>query len=297
MFQIVVPKEFRSDVAGYGFISGILPAVLSQQDAEITIDFDTCCRIDANLSAALGAILDRIIDSGFRVFLKYPPEKQVRKALARIHFLKAWNVHTRTEERDNFVEYRRFGSEDVASFMKYIDAGIIRNPRFPRHTDLAGSKILESILEIYVNACTHGKTDFVYSCGEYKEDSNWLEMTIVDCGRTIPNNVNEFLSSRNIPSLGHCDAISWAFIEGHTTKNEPGGLGLAILKDFIRMNNGELQVVSGFGMVEYDGRKSEQSLLEMLFPGTIVNMKFNFDDQKNYYMASESKDINMNDLL
>lgn len=221
----------------------------------------------------------------------------MRKALSRIHFLKAWNVPTKTEERDNFVEYRRFGSEDVASFMKYIDVGVIKNHRFPRHTDLAGSKILESILEIYVNACTHGKTDFVYSCGEYKEDSHWLEMTIVDCGRTIPTNVNEFLANRHIPLLGHCDAISWAFIEGHTTKNEPGGLGLAILKDFIRMNDGELQVVSGYGMVEYNGLKSEQSLLKTQFPGTIVNMKFNFDDQKNYYMASEAKDINVNDLL
>ena len=39
----------------------------------------------------------------------------------------------------------------------------------------------------------------------------------------------------------------------------------------------------------------ESYLLDVSFPGTIVNMKFNFNDNKNYFMESER--VNLNDLL
>ena len=64
--------------------------------------------------------------------------------------------------------------------------------RFPSHSELAGEKILESIYEIYANAVSHGETKYVYSCGEYKEMTCVLDMTIVDCGVTIPMKVNDF---------------------------------------------------------------------------------------------------------
>lgn len=63
------------------------------------------------------------------------------------------------------------------------------------------------------------------------------------------------------------------------------------------MNDGSIQVVSGCGMIEIRGNDVEQYLLEEEFPGTIVNMKFNFDDKKEYFMTSERKEYNINDLL
>lgn len=56
-------------------------------------------------------------------------------------------------------------------------------------------------------------------------------------------------------------------------------------------------MISGNGMIEIHGDEVEHFLLNMEFPGTIVNMKFNFDDNKNYFMTSERKDYNANDLL
>lgn len=56
-------------------------------------------------------------------------------------------------------------------------------------------------------------------------------------------------------------------------------------------------MISGNGMIEIHGDEVEHFLLNMEFPGTIVNMKFNFDDNKNYFMTSERKDYNATDLL
>jgi hypothetical protein len=40
-----------------------------------------------------------------------------------------------------------------------------------------------------------------------------------------------------IDKLDSCEAIKWALTEGNTTKegDQPGGLGLKLIKDFIQM--------------------------------------------------------------
>ena len=72
---------------------------------------------------------------------------------------------------------------------------------------------------------------------------------------------------------------------------------MAIIKDFIELNQGSIQVVSGRGFIEYKGNYVERYLLKTPFLGTIVNMKFNFDDNKKYSLKSEHKPIDKNDLL
>lgn len=297
MLTVQIPLSLQTDQAGYMFIANLYPSILSQEDKTIRIDFSKCYNIDGNLSAALGAILDKLVVEGFTIWLSRPTDKKVRTVLSRNHFLRAWKINTNTEERENYVEYHKFESKDSSAFKKYIDDGLIHKQKFPKHTDLVANKIIENIYEIYANAIMHGETAYVYSCGEYKETEHILEMTIVDCGNTIPGNVNAFFKRKSIEALPPCDAIKWAFISGNTTKDETGGLGLAILKEFISMNKGAIQVVSGKGMIEYKGDCVEQFLLEVDFPGTIVNMKFNFDDTKNYFMTCEKENINLNDLL
>lgn len=305
LFPILAAMGMMLYIGAMDDIIGLTPksrfiieiAATSQEDKDLLINFSKCQQADGNIAAALGAILDKLLTEGFSIKLSNPSVKQVRKVFSRNHFFRAWEVKTQTEERENYIDYKRFESDDSTSFKTYIDNGLIHKQKFPKHTDLAAGYIIESIYEIYANATMHGKTDFVYSCGEYKEDSHILEMTIVDCGVTIPQNVNNYLQSNNGLPLSDCDAIKWAFEKGNTTKDIPGGLGLAILKDFIKMNNGSIQMISGNGMIEIHGDEVEHFLLSMEFPGTIVNMKFNFDDNKNYFMTSERKDYNANDLL
>ena len=292
-----IPIKLFTDLTGYSFISSLYHSVSGQEDKELIVDFSSCQKIDGNLAAALGAVLDKLLHEGYSIRLSTPIKKRVRQAFSRNHFFRAWEVKTNTEDRENYIDYKKFKSNDSESFKRYVDEGLIHKQKFPKHSQLAADKIIESIYEIYANATMHGRTEYVYSCGEYKEETHILEMTIVDCGVTIPMNVNNFLALHSQPPLSDCDTIKWAFVEGHTTKNIPGGLGLAILKDFIQLNNGAIQVISGRGMIEIRGPKVEQFLIDIGFPGTIVNMRFNFDDEKKYIMANESHEYNINDLL
>ena len=185
---------------------------------------------------------------------------------------------------------------DQVKFKKYIDSELIHKQKFPAHTDLVGDKMVESICEIYANAIMHGKSDYVYACGEYQEDDKILNMTIVDCGETVAKNVNSFFEGKGKPQVSSAEAIEWAFVSGNTTKTDTGGLGLAILKEFIDQNQGSLQMISDTGMLELNNGMVKQESLNNSFPGTIVNMKFNFADSKKYFMAYE-KNTDFNDLL
>ena len=43
--------------------------------------------------------------------------------------------------------------------------------------------------------------------------------------------------------------------------------------------------------------KEEKHLLQTAFPGTIVNLNFNFDDTDYYFLTSEKQSIDINDIL
>jgi hypothetical protein len=117
-------------------------------------------------------------------------------------------------------------------------------------------------------------------------------MTIVDMGKTIKANVNDYLKT----NLTGCDAIQWALVDGNTTKtgNVPGGLGLSIIFEFIKLNKGKVQIVSADGYWEYRKGETEYKLFENPFPGTIVNIEFNLDDSDYYQLVEE---ISLDDIF
>lgn len=297
MYICTIPKEVRTNKDGYEAIASIYHAIKSQIEDTIRIDFSECIRFDANLSAVLGAVLDKILIEKECSIWFSPANRSVKRKLSRNNFFRAWNVETITEDREHYITYQKFPRESHIEFKQYIEHELLKKQKFPRHTKLAGERITESIFEIYANAVMHGHTDFVHTCGEYNNNVHTLDMTIVDCGLTIPSNVNEYLLKKGESALDSCEAIRWAFVNGNTTKDSPGGLGLALLKQFIELNKGCLQMISGDAFMEFDAFGIKSDFLRTPFPGTIVNMKFNFDDDKRYLMENEKQDIDKNNLL
>jgi hypothetical protein len=298
MCTLQLPERITSSTEGYNALSKLFFDIqeLVEHNNKIIIDFSKCKEFDGNLCAAVGAIFDNFLDKSV-IMLQPPAEKKIRKVLSRNHFLRAWQVKTEVQEKENYVPYSRFESGDARAneFKEYIDEWLIGKQKFPEHSKAVGENLVASLYEIYANARMHGEATYVYSCGEYKESSTTFEMAIVDLGKTILYNVNEFFKKKNGSPMLACPAICWAFEEGHTTKENTGGLGLSLLREFIELNKGSLHMVSAGGFVEYTNGKFEFHQLDRIFPGTIVNIKFNFSDSKHYWMQSEIP--NLNDLL
>lgn len=297
MLSILLDRNISCDFKGYSFLASIYERISMQsQEREISIDFSNCQHFDANLSAALGAILDRLSEEGYNIWLMNLNSVGVRRTLSRNHFLKAFDYKTNNKEKEDFIEYKKFSSTEATSFKEYIQHGLMDKERFPKHSKKAGDKVLESIYEIYGNAIKHGDCSYVYCCGELNEgNKSVLDVTIVDCGNTILHNVNEFFKGKSLSCIDACEAICWSMKKGNTTKGQPGGLGLAILKEFITLNKGALQIVSANGMLDYRNETTSMNSLDFAFPGTIVNVEFNFNDDSFYSLSDE--DIDLNDLL
>ena len=291
-----MPKYIKTDENGFRFLAGLYDE-LHSLGQNILVNFGTCSLIDGNLAAIIGAVFDKLTSEEYNISLLSPKSQRVKQSLGRNGFFKAWKIETTVQERENYITYRTFRGNNVSEFTNYIREELIHKQLFPTHTKMVGRKIEESVYEIYANALMHGLSDCVTCCGEYDATTKVLHMTIVDCGISIPQKVNNFFVSKGKELVSASEAINWAFIDGHTTKDVTGGLGLGILKEFIGLNKGVLHVLSGKGFVQFEGINSKYLILDNDLPGTIINMNINFNDDSVYYMKSEKDEIDINNLL
>jgi len=295
MIEILIEKKVRTDKEGYEFLIGLYQRVKSQRDKDVRLDFSLCQSFDANLSSVLGAILDELMLSEY-TFWFARLNTGVLKTLTKNGFLKTakGDFQTIAKEQETFIRYQKFSIIEGNTFKSYIDSELINKQKFPKHTENVGKNINANIYEIFVNATIHGNCKSVYCCGEYHPDKSppKLDMTIVDCGTTIHENVNTFFKSIKKDHIEPDYAIEWAIREGNTTKDTTGGLGLSLLMEFLSLNKGSLHIISSSGELIYEDGQISTARLNDAFPGTIVNMQFNFDDDKIYYMSNEKTDLN-----
>lgn len=106
--EFYIAESLKVDKEGILFLADLWEKIESFSGGKVLLHFDEVKDIDANLSAALGAILDSATKKGTSMFLNAPREKTVKRALARIGFLGAFSVQTNVKERENFIMYKCF---------------------------------------------------------------------------------------------------------------------------------------------------------------------------------------------
>ena len=191
------------------------------------------------------------------------------------------------------IKFQKLKPTDGKYFKSYVINELIEGHTadLPRMTDGVKEKIVEAIYEIFVNAQIHSETKFIYTCGQFFPNKSKIEFTIVDTGIGFREKINRRFES----SLSSIQALKWAVQDKRTTKvGVSGGIGLSVLKDFVRMNRGKMQIISNDGFYQYDGNQEVMQMFTGEFPGTIVNLQFRTDDNNNYKLKSE---IDINDIF
>jgi signal transduction histidine kinase len=146
-------------------------------------------------------------------------------------------------------------------------------------------RITGEVSEIYQNAFEHSQSEIgVFSCGQHYPKAGWLQLTVVDFGVGIPNRVRSFPNNSGISTH---EALKWAFMPGHTTKQDIcSGMGLSLLHDFVAQNQGILTLFSNDGCVIVDDNGIKFQNTYTKFSGTLVNIGLRCD-QSYYCLASE----------
>ncbi|HEY5124527.1 MAG TPA: ATP-binding protein [Ignavibacteria bacterium] len=282
-----LPTRVYSDFNGYDNIIDLFNDIEEFSDDEIVLDFIHTNWFEANLSAILGAICILYREQGKEVRVRNI-NQTIEDVLCRNHFLCEFNYYGFIDTKGTILTYQMFSPYQDIEFLKYIDNELLSKPDFPRHSKILGKKINESIFELFENARTHGNCKHIFTCGQYypnKYKGKRLDITIVDLGITIKRNVNEYLQKE----LTGYEAIEWAMQYGNTTKrgNVSGGLGLDIVKAFINLNKGKIQIVSANGYWEFSNGRTFKNTFSNSFPGTIVNIEFNLNDKHSYQFKEE----------
>lgn len=246
----------------------------------------------ANMSAALGAVLDKFTSNLNDIHFDYL-SPQIETILLKNDFLTYFGKQRAVDIHNTTIKFQKLKPTDGKYFKNYVIEELIEGHTsdLPKMSQRVKEKMVEAIYEIFVNAQIHSETEFIYTCGQFFPTKNKIEFTIVDTGIGFKVKVNRRFGS----NLRATQAIKWAVEEKRTTKEGiSGGLGLAVLKEFVNMNKGKMQIVSNEGFYQFDSDGETLNEFQGEFPGTIVNLQFRTDDYNNYSLKSE---IDINDIF
>ena len=287
MLTIQLPHRIGSNQQGFASLANVYQQVKPCQFEKIQLDFQNTTWFDANMLAMLGAIMESAWTNDFDIVNLGLKQEKIFKKTRYSYF----GGESLLDRYQTTVEYRKSKVSEISSFEKYLEKKLLAHPEIPSMSALLRKKIKESILEIFDNARTHGKCKFIFSCGQYYPRKGRLDFTIVDIGRTIRKNVRDYLDKKVSGKM----AIDWAVQKNTTTRkdNIPGGLGFALIREFLSRNNGKMQIASADGYWYERSRTSHSKDLNVFFRGTAVNLEFNVNDQSSYYLTSEIEDTDI----
>ena len=276
------PHDFAS-------LFGIWKAV-NQNVGNVRFDFSRCNFLRPNAVAFLGglarliesrrgsvlfdwhtmrnhAVMVNLCQSGFAGTFAYPSS--------------GWDGNSIPYREDKGLDNKVL---DMNGIMDYLTYGWIGRG-WVHVSDRLRDAIAGRMWEIYSNAIEHSGTKIgVFSCGQHYGRQNDLILSVVDFGRGIPANVRSFLrqyvEESLVSRLSGAACLKWAFGRGNSTcaGGVARGLGLDLLKEFVQLNQGKLEIYSndGYAILAKDGERFENR--DISFEGTVVHITLRCDE-------------------
>jgi hypothetical protein len=284
--RLQLSDEIRCTFEGYSRLARLWRVLSQIESTAIEIDCQSLRGFDAHMVAPLSVIRDLAVARRNIIHFRNLSSR-VNGIFHRNGFLS----RTSPDTMGSTIQFRRFEITHHREFNDYLDSDL-RNQSLPIMSEALEYLFFLGINELFSNAAIHSETEHgVVCCGQYYPRKHRLDFTLSDAGIGIRENLRRRM---NI-NISSADAIQWAMKRGHTTRqlDVPGGLGLKIVQNFIRLNKGRLIVVSDEGYWCLNGKAVESRALPAHFPGTSVTLEVRTDDMTRYFLAGES----LEDLL
>lgn len=232
---------------------------------------------------------------------------EVYNALISCNFLSHFEPtsNKKCNIQGDYIGFRIHNEKDDENLINHIRYEWITDDKIVISDDLR-KDITSKIFEIFQNAFGHGiknsnRNIDVISCGSYSTENQTLSLCIVDFGCGIAKNVKKFLDNKNPDNdfnLEYC--LNWALQEGNSTQTDSidnekmmaRGLGLNLLKEFIHINQGSLDIYTNtcHAFIDQNGEYQVKTI-EGNFPGTMVLIRVNCSKEYSYHYSSNSDDF------
>lgn len=266
------------DAAGFEQIGDLYQQAAASSSKVIFVDCISINWIDAHLSAGYAAVQHLLKVSGITLsFVNLSPP------VAGIFEHHGLLGPSPSRIKRTVIPLTHFNPGDSVKFAGYTQENLNRLP-IPEMSNEVSEKFFEGIDELFSNSELHSKTQYgMFACGQFFPKKNKLDFCLVDVGLGFQHVINSIRKMNLAPD----EAIKWAMRGSNTTRSGdiPGGLGLKILKDFVKLNKGQLTIVSHNGLWQLRANELKTGLLKAPFPGTTVTLEINTSDSNKYYMT------------
>jgi len=256
--------------------------------SNVTFDFSTCDSLRPNAIAFLGGLARLVQHLGCRADFDWSTASDRLLAILRQNgFAGAFGYSWTLGGPGSSIPYREDQAyvpneeTDIINYLKFqwLGSGWVRVSSRLRDA------IVGRVWEIYDNAFLHSESSIgVFSCGQFFWRMGLLKLAVVDFGIGIPANFRRHLKAHPfVEQLTSAQCLRWAFQQGSTTKPDTTrrGNGLVLLKEFVNVNHGRLEIYSQNGYALIEGGKEKFSNRRSFFEGTLVNITLRCD--KKYY--------------
>lgn len=283
--------DIRHDLSGFQALVRLENEASSYFLDDVEIDMSATTWFDADMCAAFGAILYRL-SNNLNTIRPTNICSSVEKILSKNGFLSHYGREKIPDRWGTTIHYRRFDAKDDRYFADYIENELIHRTEMPTMSEGLLKKFRESIFEIFSNAVLHSNSELgIFSCGQFFPNRQRLDFSVADLGVGMRENIKDKVGL----VLSAEDAIRWSTEGRNTTKRGPipGGLGLKLLREFIDLNGGCIQIVSDAGYWRRENKKTITAPLNYPFPGTVVTVEINTADTNSYKLVSEPSTANI----
>ncbi len=217
-----------------------------------------------------------------------PANRTLENFLRNIGFYNFFDLKGQIDEKDliktQTVQLRRCQGLDFEIIERLTDL-------FNFHLNLSPGvygSLRMSLQEAMTNVIDHSGVNDYFVCANSYRSQKLIRLCIADLGQGI---LKSLKSSEKYQMLrDDYDAIRQATNEGVSSRPRRAGLGLNHIKNFIKINEGQLCIISGRGKVfwKYDHGKILDQIMEIPFPGTIVKLIINIDKEGFYFLRGEA---------
>jgi hypothetical protein len=217
-----------------------------------------------------------------------PANRTLENFLRNIGFYNFFDLKGQIDEKDliktETVQLRRCQGLDFEIIERLTDL-------FNFHLNLSPGvygSLRMSLQEAMTNVIDHSGVNDYFVCANSYRSQKLIRLCIADLGQGI---LKSLKSSEKYQMLrDDYDAIRQATNEGVSSRPRRAGLGLNHIKNFIKINEGQLCIISGRGKVfwKYDHGKILDQIMEIPFPGTIVKLIINIDKEGFYFLRGEA---------
>jgi hypothetical protein len=268
-----------------------LEQFIRKHSGDIVFDFSKCLSLRPSATAVLGGLARLVQHQGYRADFDWLTcSHSVLLHVAQNGFSQSFGGPT-LEDGSHAIPYREDRANDANAIVNYLRERWLGRGWMNISAGLCEA-ILGTVWEIYANAIDHSRCEIgVMTCGHHYEHTKELSLTVVDLGIGIPANVQEYAQRNNLSGLSAAEpseCLEWAFRRGTTTQEGLSrGLGLDLLRRFVKLNDGRLECFSGGAEAIISRDADSFGNAPSFFRGTLVTITLRCD-RRFYRLASET---------